>query len=657
MTVTLLDVLAAGRARQASVVAETAGSVVLALADQVAHLPRRLSAAAIELLPEGGLRLDGSEATSEAASELALRRLLRCLLDLTRGTAPSLSRVGARPARGNLPALVHELEVALVPVNRAAGRRALARLHRETLRALTGGIPASAAQWAQSVAEAVRTAVPDAVDPGAVTGPSPVLPRRTPIASDVGADLAVVERREPTPTAPPSRVRLDPPEDPSALPQLDDVTDRVPMVLLDEEGDARLQHTVALSLPGSAPSGHRLVTGLDQPATETRSPNELTAPLLGQPPDASRRDGGSSAPAVVEDSPVLRSEEITVPLPSRARRRAARAAGRGEIAAVGDLEPSLPAPPVVVAGELSGRGLPGEPIEVAAPDGGPIEAAPAEGGASVGDASTEIGPDRSARPGDASVAGSAAGPVVDRLATAGETPRSFGVGSDRRQDGSGAASTVSPWGTSGGEIEDWLSALDGRWDDSRAPEAAPHLASGCPVPPHGEEDSGIGRPSPALLLTRQLLQGEWSVEEESVSWVAPRVSAPFPGVVTAELETPVPAAASSDLLDLAEPSPRATRSRPPWRVRPTAGVFAPVASDVDDLVARFATGGSGDSAVADGLAAFVDTNHSPVPGPVQPWPSALSARRSGAEPKPSRGALRRGGAIERAPTAAAGRSR
>jgi hypothetical protein len=54
MTVTLLDVLAAGRARQASVVAESAGSVVLALADQVVHLPRRLTATAIELLPEGG---------------------------------------------------------------------------------------------------------------------------------------------------------------------------------------------------------------------------------------------------------------------------------------------------------------------------------------------------------------------------------------------------------------------------------------------------------------------------------------------------------------------------------------------------------------------------------------------------------------------------
>ncbi len=667
MTVTLLDVLAAGRARQASVVAETAGSVVLALADQVARLPRRLSAAAIELLPEGGLRLDGGEATSEAASELALRRLLRCLLDLTRGTAPSLSRVSARPVRGNLPALVHELEVALVPVNRAAGRRALARLHRETLRALTGGIPESADQWAQSVAEAVRTAVLDAADPAGVAGPSPEGPRLPPIATDVGEGSAVVERREPIPTAPPSPVQLDPPEDPSALPRLDDVTDRVPMVLLEEEGEPRLQHTVALSLPVSAPSARRLVGDPDESATETRSPNELTAPLLERTPQALRRGGGSGAPAVLEDTSVLPSEEITVPLPSRARRQAAVAAGGGGIAAVGDLEPSLPALPDVDAGEPPGNGVPYEPIEVAVPDEGPFEAALAEEGASLGDASTEGGPDRSARPGDASVVGSAAGPAVRPLPTAGETPRAIGAGSGGCHDGSGApsgvASTLSPWGTSGGEIEDWLAALDGRWDDSRAPAAAPtpaagaapHLALGCPALPHGEEDSGNGRPLPALLLARQLPQGEGSAEEESVSWVAPRVAALFPGVVTVELGTPVPA--SSDPLDVAEPSPRAPGSRPPWRVRPTAGVFAPVASDVDDLVARFATGGSGDSAVADGLAAFVDTNHSPVPGPVQPWPSALSVRRSGAEPKLSRGAQRRGGAIERAPTAAAGRSR
>jgi hypothetical protein len=88
-------------------------------------------------------------------------------------------------------------------------------------------------------------------------------------------------------------------------------------------------------------------------------------------------------------------------------------------------------------------------------------------------------------------------------------------------------------------------------------------------------------------------------------------------------------------------------------------VFAPVASDVDDLVARFATQGSGAAAVAEGLAAFVDLNHSPVPAPARPRLTEGAARRPRGSaptlstPRPARG----GDAVARTFTALAGRGR
>src|SRR6185436_2598062 len=48
---------------------------------------------------------------------------------------PALLRSGQREPQSGVDALIRELEAALIPVNRAAARRALSRLHRETARA------------------------------------------------------------------------------------------------------------------------------------------------------------------------------------------------------------------------------------------------------------------------------------------------------------------------------------------------------------------------------------------------------------------------------------------------------------------------------------------------------------------------------------------
>ncbi len=70
-----------------------------------------------------------------------MRDVLARLLAVSSGTMPGLA-AAARPreesARG-VDAVIEEIEAALIPVNRAAARRALARLSRETLRAKEAG--------------------------------------------------------------------------------------------------------------------------------------------------------------------------------------------------------------------------------------------------------------------------------------------------------------------------------------------------------------------------------------------------------------------------------------------------------------------------------------------------------------------------------------
>jgi hypothetical protein len=139
VSVTLREVLAAARARRASVAAELAGYLVLAAADQVAGAPRLTEPADIELGEDGSVRASGGAASSAADAERSLRSLLSRLLEVASSATPALIRAAQSPAAAGVDALVVELETALIPVNRSASRRALARLHRETARAFAAG--------------------------------------------------------------------------------------------------------------------------------------------------------------------------------------------------------------------------------------------------------------------------------------------------------------------------------------------------------------------------------------------------------------------------------------------------------------------------------------------------------------------------------------
>jgi hypothetical protein len=140
-SVTLDEVIAAARVRAASLVPETSGYLALAIADASARLPFRLEDRLVSLSTEGTVAVKrGTEVVEPEESAVVLRDTLGRLIALSIGSAPGLAAASRVRARGDqVESFIHELETALVPVNRAAARRALARLARETVRARDAG--------------------------------------------------------------------------------------------------------------------------------------------------------------------------------------------------------------------------------------------------------------------------------------------------------------------------------------------------------------------------------------------------------------------------------------------------------------------------------------------------------------------------------------
>ncbi len=134
--VTAAEVIDAARRRRALLAPETAGYLVLAAADQLLRTPALVDEDRCSVQVEGGrVVVRPTLGATIFDAEDALRRLLRRLLDASSGRAPALSTLASHPAKGNLVQFISELETALIPVNRSAAGRALARLARESLRA------------------------------------------------------------------------------------------------------------------------------------------------------------------------------------------------------------------------------------------------------------------------------------------------------------------------------------------------------------------------------------------------------------------------------------------------------------------------------------------------------------------------------------------
>lgn len=138
-SVTLEDVFTVVEAKRVPLAPELAGYLTLEIADGTDAGSGDVDPKTVFISEEGTVALvrPKKDAVSGDA-EASVRALLTKLLDASGSGTPALTTAARRKPGNGLPALVEELEAALIPVNRAAGRRALARLAREAKRVLLG---------------------------------------------------------------------------------------------------------------------------------------------------------------------------------------------------------------------------------------------------------------------------------------------------------------------------------------------------------------------------------------------------------------------------------------------------------------------------------------------------------------------------------------
>ena len=138
-SVTLEEVFTVIGARRVPLAPELAGYLVLEIAEHADPSGGEVDPKAVFVSEEGTVALVKPRREGAAGSaEASIRAMLMRLLDASGSQTPALAAAARRRGNAGLPALAEELETALIPVNRAAGRRALARLAREVRRVTLG---------------------------------------------------------------------------------------------------------------------------------------------------------------------------------------------------------------------------------------------------------------------------------------------------------------------------------------------------------------------------------------------------------------------------------------------------------------------------------------------------------------------------------------
>jgi hypothetical protein len=329
--VTLDEVFAAAAVRAASLVPETSGYLALAVGDATSRLPFAIDDRNVMLTTEGnvGITKRGDVLPPKAAAA-GLRDVLARLLAVSTGTAmPALAAAGRAREESDrgVDAVVGEIEAALIPVNRAAARRALARLARETIKAKEAGkvkprasvrppaeppkaaveapqaaveppkpppavaaAPAEAARVEQTAAPhvVVEATTPPPMEAAPVPTPAPRAATPAPVAA---ATMPVVAAPVPTPS-----VMLPPPPEATPLPAEAEPTPT-------ELGMAAVEIDGAAADPEAA--AHTEIDAVTAPRTPT------PAPILRTPtPAALVRRSPTPAPVALKTpapAPIVRT--------------------------------------------------------------------------------------------------------------------------------------------------------------------------------------------------------------------------------------------------------------------------------------------------------------------------------------------------------------
>ncbi len=138
-SVTLDEVFTVLGARRVPIAPELAGYLVLEIAEHADPNGGAVDPKTVFVSEEGTVALVKPRRGGHAGgAEASIRAMLARLLDASGSQTPALAAAGKRKNLVGLLAMAEELETALIPVNRAAGRRALARLAREVRRVTLG---------------------------------------------------------------------------------------------------------------------------------------------------------------------------------------------------------------------------------------------------------------------------------------------------------------------------------------------------------------------------------------------------------------------------------------------------------------------------------------------------------------------------------------
>ncbi len=137
-SVTLEEVIAVVSEKRVPLAPELGGYIVLEIAAQAEPRDGTIHASNVVLTEEGVLALVHPRTAADGDPARAIRSLLQTLLGASGSTTPALTAVVRRSEPSSIASVAAELEAALIPVNRAAGKRATARLVREVRRVLLG---------------------------------------------------------------------------------------------------------------------------------------------------------------------------------------------------------------------------------------------------------------------------------------------------------------------------------------------------------------------------------------------------------------------------------------------------------------------------------------------------------------------------------------
>jgi hypothetical protein len=190
-SVTLDQVFTVVGTKRVPLAPELAGYLVLEVAEHADPNGGDVDPKSVYVSEEGTVALVKPKRESAVGdAETSIRAALARLLEASGSQTPALAAASKRKNGGGLPALAEELEAALIPVNRAAGRRALARLAREVKRVALG---------------VGRNALPST--PAAEPGPPPSRRPSSPA-------MATAAPPQPTPPPPPVEEAAPPPPPP-----------------------------------------------------------------------------------------------------------------------------------------------------------------------------------------------------------------------------------------------------------------------------------------------------------------------------------------------------------------------------------------------------------------------------------------------------------